>query len=74
VRLSPSRKEVSTMAQSSDRPNIDESTEPKKRFGTGRSFEEVLNEVYRHTACLTRDMERIQSYLEGISRKRDNMA
>ena len=45
-----------------------------RRFGTGRSFEDVLNEVYRHTACLTRDMERIQSYLEAMSRKRDNKA
>ena len=62
------------MAQSSERPKSDKSGEPKKRFGTGRSFEEVLNEVYRHAACLTRDLERVQSYLEGISRKRDNMA
>jgi hypothetical protein len=62
------------MAQPFDRKDGDESSEPKKRFGTGRSFEEVLNEVYRHSACLTRDMERIQSYLEAVSRKKDNNA
>src|SRR5260221_317328 len=43
ARLSPSRKVVSDMADSID-PKVDEeSTDPKKRFGTGRSFEEVLN-------------------------------
>jgi hypothetical protein len=75
-RLSPSRKVVSDMAQQPyDRLNGDEATEPKKRrFGTGRSFEDLLNEVYRHTSCLTKDMERIQSYLEAVSRKRDNNA
>ena len=62
------------MADSID-PKIDEeSTDAKKRFGTGRSFEEVLNEVHRHTSCLARDWERIQTYLEGYSRKRDNRA
>ena len=45
-----------------------------RRFGTGRSFEDLLNEVYRHTSCLTRDLERVQSYLEAVSRKRDNTA
>ena len=62
------------MADSND-PHIDEepAKEPK-RFGTGRSFEEVLNEVHRHTSCLVRDWERIQTYLEAISRKRDNRA
>ena len=62
------------MAQPIDPKDRGESTEPTKRFGTGRSFEEVLNEVYRHTSCLTRDLERVQSYLEGVSRKRDNKA
>jgi hypothetical protein len=62
------------MAQSFDRPDGDESTETTRRFGTGRSFEEVLNEVYRHTSCLARDWERVQSYLEAVSRKRDNKA
>ena len=62
------------MADSID-PKIDEeSTDTKKRFGTGRSFEDLLNEVHRHMGCLTRDMERIQSYLEAVSRKRDNNA
>ena len=61
------------MAQPFDQNDRDE-PEAKKRFGTGRSFEEVLNEVYRHVGCLTRDIERVESYLEGISRKRDNNA
>lgn len=39
------------MAQSFDPENGEESKDASKRFGTGRSFEEVLNEVYRHTAC-----------------------
>jgi hypothetical protein len=73
-RLSPSRKVVSNMANSIDPKIDDESTDPKKRFGTGRSFEEVLNEVHRHTSCLVRDWERIQTYLEAVSRKRDNNA
>jgi hypothetical protein len=51
----------------------DESSE-NKHFGNGRSFEEVLNEVYRHTSCLARDWQRIQTYLEAVSRKRDNKA
>jgi hypothetical protein len=62
------------MADSIDPKIDDESTDPKKRFGTGRSFEEVLNEVHRHTSCLVRDWERIQTYLEAVSRKRDNRA
>jgi hypothetical protein len=62
------------MAQSFDRQAGDADAEPKRRFGTGRSFEDLLNEVYRHAGCLTRDMERIQSYLEAVSRKRDNNA
>ncbi len=53
------------MADSIDPKIDDESTDPKKRFGTGRSFEEVLNEVHRHTSCLVRDWERIQTYLAG---------
>jgi hypothetical protein len=55
-------------------PIGEESAEGSKHFGTGRSFEEVLNEVYRHTSCLARDWQRIQSYLEAVSRKRDNKA
>jgi hypothetical protein len=43
-----------------------------RRFGTGRNFEDLCNEVYRHGACLMRDLERIESYLEAVSRKRDN--
>jgi len=63
------------MAQSSDPENDDQVQAPvKRRFGTGRSFEDLCNEVYRHGACLMRDMERIQSYLEAVSRKRDNNA
>ena len=62
------------MANSID-PQMDEDHgETKKQFGNGRSFEEVLNEVYRHTSCLARDWQRIQSYLEAVSRKRDNKA
>jgi hypothetical protein len=73
-RLSPSRKVVSDMADSID-PRVDEEHgDTKKRFGTGRSFEEVLNEVHRHTSCLARDWDRIQGYLEAVSRKRDNRA
>ena len=45
-----------------------------RRFGTGRSFEDVLNEIYRHANCLMTDLERVQSYLEAVSRKRDNNA
>jgi len=45
-----------------------------RRFGTGRSFEDVLSEVYRHTSCLTRDLERAQSYLERPSRERGTIA
>lgn len=60
------------MADSFDPKLDDESSEPKRRFGSGRSIEDVLNEVYRHTSCFMRDMERIQSYLEAVSRKRDN--
>jgi hypothetical protein len=44
----------------------------KRRFGTGKSFEDLLNEVYRHGACLMRDLERVQSHLEAVSHKRDN--
>jgi hypothetical protein len=62
------------MAKLYDPNNGDESSDATKQFGTGRSFEEVLNEVYRHTSCLARDWERIQSYLEAVSRKRDNKA
>jgi hypothetical protein len=36
-RLSPSRKVVSEMADSIDPKIDDESTDPKKRFGTGRA-------------------------------------
>ena len=57
------------MADSIDPKIDDESTEPKKRFGTGRSFEEVLNEVHRHTSCLVRDWERIQTYLAGCGKR-----
>ena len=62
------------MANSFDPKHGEESTEGKRRFGNGTSFEEVLNEVHRHTSCLARDWERIQTYLEAISRKRDNKA
>jgi hypothetical protein len=57
------------MAEQSDQKQERNSN---RRFGTGRSFEDLLNEVYRHGDCLTRDLERIQSYLEAVSRKRDN--
>ena len=52
---------------------VQEST-GNRRFGTGRSFEDLLNEVYRHTSCLMRDLERVESYLEAVSRKGDNNA
>jgi hypothetical protein len=70
---SPSRKVVSAMAQPSDQ-HRDEGAQTNRRFGTGRSFEDLLNEVYRHSGCLVRDLERVQSYLEAVSRKRDNNA
>lgn len=53
-------------------PSADEKARGNRRFGNGRTFEDVLSEVYRHTSCLTRDLERIQTYLEAMSRKRDN--
>ena len=62
------------MTQPSDRNRGEQSTASNRRFGTGRSFEDLLNEVYRHTACLVRDLERAESYLEAVSRKRDNNA
>lgn len=57
------------MAEQSDKKQAGASN---RRFGTGRSFEDLCNEVYRHGSCLLRDLERIESYLEAVSRKRDN--
>jgi hypothetical protein len=57
------------MAEQSDQK---QKANSNRRFGTGRSFEDLCNEVYRHGTCLLRDLERIQSYLEAVSRKRNN--
>ena len=62
------------MAQSFVRNGEEANLPNNRRFGTGKSFEDLLNEVYRHGACLVRDLERVQSYLEAVSRKRDNHA
>ena len=42
-----------------------------RRYGTGRTFEDLCNEVYRHGKCLMRDLERIESYIAAVSRMRD---
>jgi hypothetical protein len=74
ARLSPSGKVVRTMEDETDRRGeAKQRSTGNRRFGTGRSFEDLLNEVYRHTSCLVRDLERIESYLEAVSRKRGNV-
>jgi hypothetical protein len=55
-----------------NQPEEKQTANPNRRFGTGRSFEDLLNEVCRHTSCLAKDLERVQSYMEAVSRKRDN--